>query len=177
MTNRAQENLAALQRAYGAPNVALLTVNTRLAAVRASTSAGAGGATAEVPQQLPPDVFKSTRRACMPGGGGGEPDRRPDEPPGGLGVGLAPADLAAAGQLLRDFTQGSLLPKLEERVSRLNLSVTAMRKGLRNRLTRLWKAGTGGDGPGGGGGGGGGAGGAGSGGGGAAEPPPYVWHR
>jgi hypothetical protein len=32
--------------------------------------------------------------------------------------------MAAAGQLLRDFTEHSVLPKLEERVARLNLSIT-----------------------------------------------------
>ncbi|KAI8476140.1 MAG: ER-golgi trafficking TRAPP I complex 85 kDa subunit-domain-containing protein [Monoraphidium minutum] len=176
---KAQANLAALQRAYGPPNVSLLRVNTRLAAMRAAAADATGAAAASVPQPLPPELFASHRRAGLPGGGAGEPDGRPAEPPGGLGAGLAPADLAAAGQLLRDFTQGCLLPKLEERVSRLNLSVTATRKGLRNRLTRLWKAGTGtAEGGGGGGAGSGGGAGpaAGSGGGGAAEAPPYVWH-
>jgi len=170
-TTRAQASLAALQHAYGPPNVTLLRVNTRAAALHAGATPG------DTPQQLPPDLFRAVRRACLPGGGAGEPDGRPPEPPGGLGAALAPADLAAAGQLLRDFTQGCLLPRLEERVSRLNLSVTAMRKGFKNRLTRLWKAGTGGDGGGLGAGGGGGAGtGGGSGGAGAGELPPYAWH-
>jgi hypothetical protein len=36
--------------------------------------------------------------------------------------------MAAAGQLLRDFTERSVLPKLEERVARLNLSITGVFK-------------------------------------------------
>lgn len=56
----------------------------------------------------------------------GEPVSRPPEPPGGLGCGLSPDDMAAAGQLLRDFTERSVLPKLEERVARLNLSITGV---------------------------------------------------
>jgi hypothetical protein len=160
----AKTNLTLLQSVYGAANVALLTINSRAAALAAGAP--------DAPPPPPPDALRAPRRACLPGGGGGEPQSRPAEPPGGLGAGLAPADLAAAGQLLRDFTQACLLPKLEERISRLNLSVTAMRKGFKNRLTRLWKAGTGGDG-----GPGGGPGAPGGGGGGPAEPPPYVWHR
>lgn len=52
---------------------------------------------------------------------------RPQEPPGGLGAGLSADDMAAAGQLLRDFTERSVLPKLEERIARLNLSITGER--------------------------------------------------
>ncbi len=33
----------------------------------------------------------------------------------------------------------TLLPRLEERLGRLNASTTAARRGLRNRLTRLWR--------------------------------------
>jgi hypothetical protein len=47
--------------------------------------------------------------------------------------------MAAAGALLREFTERSLLPKVEERMARLNLAVSTARKGLKNRLTRLWK--------------------------------------
>lgn len=54
----------------------------------------------------------------------GEPSSRPRAPPEGLGSGLGLDDMAAAGQMLRDFTERSLLPKLEERIARLNLSVT-----------------------------------------------------
>lgn len=32
--------------------------------------------------------------------------------------------MAAAGQVLRDFTERSVLPKVEERIARLNLSIT-----------------------------------------------------
>lgn len=49
---------------------------------------------------------------------------RPQEAPGGLGCGLTPDDMAAAGQVLRDFTERSVLPKVEERIARLNLSIT-----------------------------------------------------
>lgn len=56
--------------------------------------------------------------------GAGELLSRPQEPPGGLGAGLSPDDMAAAGQLLRAFTERSVLPKLEERIARLNLSIT-----------------------------------------------------
>lgn len=49
---------------------------------------------------------------------------RPQEPPGGLGCGVTPDDMAAAGQVLRDFTECSVLPKVEERIARLNLSIT-----------------------------------------------------
>lgn len=54
----------------------------------------------------------------------GEPLSRPQEPPGGLGAGLTLDDMAAAGQLLRGFTERGVLPKLEERIARLNLSIT-----------------------------------------------------
>lgn len=69
----------------------------------------------------------------------GEPEQRPQEPPGGLGQGLHPDDMAAAGALLREFAERSLLPRVEERMARLNLAVSTARKGLKNRLTRLWK--------------------------------------
>lgn len=55
----------------------------------------------------------------------GEPASRPQEPPGGgLGAGLSPDDMAAAAKVLRDATERSVLPKLEERIARLNLSIT-----------------------------------------------------
>jgi hypothetical protein len=47
--------------------------------------------------------------------------------------------MAAAGALLREFAERSLLPRVEERMARLNLAVSTARKGLKNRLTRLWK--------------------------------------
>lgn len=58
--------------------------------------------------------------------------------------------------MLRGFVERTLMPKLEERIARLNLSVSATRKGLRNRLTRLWK-GAGAEAP--------------------ANDVPYPWHR
>lgn len=65
----------------------------------------------------------------------------------GLGSALSAADLQAVAQLLREFAERALLPKLEERMNRLNISISATRKGIRNRLTRLWKTGAGTDGP------------------------------
>lgn len=59
----------------------------------------------------------------------GEPLSRPQEPPGGLGAGLTHDDMAAAGQLLRGFTERGVLPKLEERIARLNLSITGLKAG------------------------------------------------
>jgi hypothetical protein len=45
----------------------------------------------------------------------------------------------------RDLATKTLLPRLDERLARLYATVTAARRGIRNRLNRLWKAG-GGDG-------------------------------
>eukprot|EP00878_Enallax_costatus_P032627 GHUV01035873.1.p1 GENE.GHUV01035873.1~~GHUV01035873.1.p1 ORF type:complete len:107 (+),score=3.59 GHUV01035873.1:367-687(+) len=47
--------------------------------------------------------------------------------------------MAAAGQLLKDFCERTLLPKLEERIARLNLIISNARKGFKNKLTRFWK--------------------------------------
>ncbi len=52
---------------------------------------------------------------------------------------MAPQDLDCVGAFVRDFVSRTLLPKLEERVARLNASITATRRGLRNRLNRFWK--------------------------------------
>lgn len=40
---------------------------------------------------------------------------------------------------MREFVSRTLLPRLEERISRLNAAITATRRGLRNRLNRFWK--------------------------------------
>lgn len=37
------------------------------------------------------------------------------------------------------FCTGTLLPRMEERITRLNITIAATRKGLKNRLSRLWK--------------------------------------
>lgn len=76
--------------------------------------------------------------------------------------------------MLRDFATRCLLPRLEERIGRLNTAVTVTRKGLKNSLSRLWKGGLALGGGGGNGGSGGGAGGGGGGGGG--REAPYPWH-
>ena len=57
----------------------------------------------------------------------------------GLGCMLSTADHNAIDNFLRDFVSRTLLPKLEERIAHLNLSITATRRGLRNRINRLWK--------------------------------------
>lgn len=51
-------------------------------------------------------------------------------------------DLDSIARFIRGFTVQSLLPKLEERLLRLNSTITATRKGLRNRFTRFWKGNT-----------------------------------
>ncbi|WIA33724.1 hypothetical protein OEZ86_006842 [Tetradesmus obliquus] len=126
---RALNNLATLSNTYGAANCSILRLHGS-----SSNSAAAGPAGA-----VPAAVFESCRQATLPGGGAGEPEQRPQEPPGGLGQGLHPDDMAAAGALLREFAERSLLPRVEERMARLNLAVSTARKGLKNRLTRLWK--------------------------------------
>ncbi|PNH07473.1 Trafficking protein particle complex subunit 8 [Tetrabaena socialis] len=50
-----------------------------------------------------------------------------------------PKDLDAVGSTVRELVTRTLLPRLEERIARLNASVTATRRGLRNRLNRFWK--------------------------------------
>ncbi|KXZ49490.1 hypothetical protein GPECTOR_21g716 [Gonium pectorale] len=73
------------------------------------------------------------------GGGAGEPLARPPGPPGGVGAFLTVQDLDAVGAFVREFVSRTLLPRLEERMARLNTSITAARRGLRNRLNRFWK--------------------------------------
>jgi len=62
-------------------------------------------------------------------------------------VGCPRMTLAAAAVMLREFCERSLLPRLEERIARLNFGISAARKGLKNRLTRLWKGAAGEAGP------------------------------
>jgi hypothetical protein len=45
--------------------------------------------------------------------------------------------MAAAGQLLQDFTERSVLPKLEERIARLNLSITGAQQLLAHMFAVL----------------------------------------
>lgn len=51
------------------------------------------------------------------------------------------SDLDSVATALREFASRTLLPKLEERCAKLNAGITATRRGLRNRITRLWKGG------------------------------------
>jgi hypothetical protein len=55
--------------------------------------------------------------------------------------------MAAAAAMLKEFCERCLLPKLEEHIARLNFGISAARKGLKNRLTRLWKGAAGDAGP------------------------------
>ncbi len=43
------------------------------------------------------------------------------------------------GGFVREFVSRTLLPRLEDRIARLNAAITATRRGLRNRLNRFWK--------------------------------------
>lgn len=76
-----------------------------------------------------PDIFKRCRKPVVTGGGAGEPDARPSEPPHGLGAFLAPQDLDAVAAFISEFTSATLLPRLEERITRLNAMISATRKG------------------------------------------------
>lgn len=90
----------------------------------------------------PPDFFRKPMKPCLPGGGAGElPTKsRPAEPASGLGSHLTVQDLQATSHFVRELVTVSLLPRLGERLVRLDAAVTAARRGLRNRLGRLWKA-------------------------------------
>eukprot|EP00878_Enallax_costatus_P009894 GHUV01010331.1.p1 GENE.GHUV01010331.1~~GHUV01010331.1.p1 ORF type:complete len:454 (+),score=106.14 GHUV01010331.1:1028-2389(+) len=123
---RAKSNLTALSNTYGAANCSIL---------RLYGSSTGGAAVAAVPAA----VFQACRHPNMPGGGAGEPEHYPKEPPGGIGHSITADDMAAAGQLLKDFCERTLLPKLEERIARLNLIISNARKGFKNKLTRFWK--------------------------------------
>ncbi|KAJ9512929.1 hypothetical protein QJQ45_029048, partial [Haematococcus lacustris] len=120
----AAEALAAVRKAYGEGSAALLKLNT-----------GLGDASS---QGAPPDLFRKLQGACLPGGGAGEPPSRPPPPAQGLGALLAGRDLEAVASALRVLAR-MLLPRLEDRLARLNAGITATRRGLRNRLTRFWK--------------------------------------
>eukprot|EP00879_Flechtneria_rotunda_P033011 GHRR01036525.1.p1 GENE.GHRR01036525.1~~GHRR01036525.1.p1 ORF type:complete len:441 (+),score=144.44 GHRR01036525.1:563-1885(+) len=140
---KALSNLATLSNTYGTANCSILKLYS------SSNKGGAGAAAAAVTASgaVPAAVFQACRSAVVPGGGAGEPEHWLPEPPGGLGQALSPDDMAAAGQLLKNFCERTLLPRLEERIARLNLSVSTARKGLKNRLTRLWKGAAGDSGP------------------------------
>ncbi len=121
-----QENLAALQRTFGPASVSLIKVNSSNGEREGQGAPG-------------PDFFKRWMAPCVAGGGAGEPDARPAPPPQGLGACLSASDLQSAAACLRHMVTQMLLPRLEERVAKLNAAVTAARRGLRNRITRLWK--------------------------------------
>ena len=141
-SHRASLNLTLLQNHYGRTSCSLLRVNSggysRSSAAAAATAPPGAGPTA-TPAGAQPEFYKRCRFPCLQGGGAGEPESRPAEPPQGLGFCLGADDLAAVAQMLMEFCGGTLLPRLEERVTRLNVTIAATRKGLKNRLTRLWK--------------------------------------
>jgi len=70
----------------------------------------------------------------------GEIPSRPPTPPQGLAAFLSAEDLSNVAAALRVFVLQVLLPGLQARILRLDANVTATRRGLRNRLTRFWKA-------------------------------------
>ncbi|GIL73935.1 hypothetical protein Vretimale_5119 [Volvox reticuliferus] len=122
---RALENLAAIRRLYGEAHCSLLRVNS-----------GNGD---RAHSGAPVDFFARFQHACLTSGGAGEPLARPPTPSGGVGAYLTVQDLDSVGSFVREFVSRTLLPKLEERIARLNASITATRRGLRNRLNRFWK--------------------------------------
>ena len=69
----------------------------------------------------------------------GEVETQLQAPAQGLGAFLSVSDLEAVSALVRKLAVQTLLPKLEERIGRLNAGITTARRGLRNRITRLWK--------------------------------------
>ena len=69
----------------------------------------------------------------------GEPEAPPAAPPQGVGAFLSATDLEGVAALVRKFALQSLLPRLEERIGRLNAGITMARRGLKNVITRLWK--------------------------------------
>jgi hypothetical protein len=102
-------------RSYGAASCSTLAINS------ARGTRDTAGAT--------PELFKRHRRAVVAGGGAGEPDGRPGEPPQGLGAFLSAQDLDAVAALVQEFATRTLLPRLEERITRLNACISATRKG------------------------------------------------
>ncbi|GLC57223.1 hypothetical protein PLESTB_001201000 [Pleodorina starrii] len=122
---RATENLAAIRKLYGEAHCSLLRVNS-----------GNGD---RAHSGAPVDFFARYQHACLRSGGAGEPLARPPQPPSGVGAHLTVQDLDSVGSLVRDVVSRTLLPRLEERIARLNASITATRRGLRNRLNRFWK--------------------------------------
>eukprot|EP00775_Hariotina_reticulata_P009635 gene9635-9795_t len=113
---RALANLATLSNTYRAANCSIL---------RLHSGGGGGGGGSRATDAVPASVFQACRHANLPGGGAGEPQQRPPEPPGGLGSGLCSEDMAAAAALLKDFCERCLLPKVEEHIARLNFGIKA----------------------------------------------------
>ncbi|PNW88325.1 hypothetical protein CHLRE_01g024400v5 [Chlamydomonas reinhardtii] len=122
---RAMDNLTAIRRLYGEAHCSILRINS-----------GNGD---RAHSGAPVDFFARYQFTCLSSGGAGEPRLRPPPPPGGVGAYLTVQDLDSVGGFVREFLCRTLLPKLEDRIARLNASITAARRGLRNRLNRFWK--------------------------------------
>eukprot|EP00798_Chlamydomonas_sp_ICE-L_P000836 gene836-33567_t len=122
---KSADNLAAVRKVFGEAHCSLLYINS------ATGERSARGAS--------PDFFQGFQRNCIAGGGAGEPDARVTPPPTGLGACLSVADLESVSSFVRDFVSRTLMPRLEERLYRLNASITVARRGIRNRFTRLWR--------------------------------------
>ncbi|KAG2449122.1 hypothetical protein HYH02_005870 [Chlamydomonas schloesseri] len=122
---RAMDNLVAIRQLYGEAHCSILRINS-----------GNGD---RAHSGAPVDFFARYQFTCLTSGGAGEPRLRPPPPPGGVGAYLTVQDLDSIGGFVREFMCRTLLPKLEDRIARLNASITAARRGLRNRLNRFWK--------------------------------------
>jgi hypothetical protein len=178
---RVRDNAASLRHRFGAPNVTVLRVNSRWAEAEAEEAGTAAAATAGAqppssPPGLPPEAFLAVRPPRLPAGSASAAPGAPGAVSCGcagelyasssseqpqqerLGAALSAGDVSAARSVVAAIAAGTLLPRLEERLTRLDAAVTASRRGLGNRLRRFLKAGgasgsDGGDGAGGGGGG------------------------
>jgi hypothetical protein len=94
--SRAAQNLAQLQARFGRNCCSLLKIHSNPAA----------------PPGAPPEMYRRARPPCLPGGGAGEPEQRPPEPPEGLGHGISADDLAAVGTVLREVRHPPCIPVL-----------------------------------------------------------------
>ncbi|KAG1664040.1 hypothetical protein FOA52_010459 [Chlamydomonas sp. UWO 241] len=126
LNKRAADNIAACREVFGQEHVSLLRINT------AKGGPECAGAL--------PTFYRSFQRTGLPGGVAGDPEYLLPVPAAGLGAALSAVDLDSISATIRRAVGQSVLPMLERRINRLNDGITAARRGLRNRLTRMWKA-------------------------------------
>ncbi|KAL6771414.1 TRS85 [Auxenochlorella protothecoides x Auxenochlorella symbiontica] len=89
---------------------------------------------------MDPRFWISSMEETLPGGGAGEPPSRTPTPAEGLGRRLAPRDVEALGDYVREAAVRVLIPHLEARIRGLNAHVSDARRGLRNQLkSLLWR--------------------------------------